>query len=121
VVFQLEVDRTAVVRVEDLPWSEGYAYQAKQGETLPFHLRIYNFAAGAVAGRIEVERHPAGWEVSLESDRFQTAPLMRTAVAGTVRVPPGADASDGQVVLRGQCGPQGHPVIAFRVTRITAD
>lgn len=118
VVFQLSVDRGAVQRVDDLPWSEGYVYRAVPGEALRFALHTYNFALSPVAGQLEVERLPAGWEVTLETNRFQADPLMRTTVAGSLRIPPGAEVTDGWLTLRGQCGEQGRPVIAFRARRV---
>jgi hypothetical protein len=115
VVLQLSLPRSAKVKVEDLPWSEGYAYQAKPGQVLDFKLHIYNFATNTAAGRLEVSRQPPGWTTALVTSDFKLTPMARGELAGTLRLPDHVEARDGWVVLRAGCGAHGRPVLAFRV------
>lgn len=115
VVLQLSLPRSAVRRVEDLPWSEGYAYQARPGQPLELKLHVYNFATNAAAGRLQVVRQPAGWETVLAAGGFRVEPLQRGELTGTLRVPEGAAVHDGWVVVRAACGEHGQPALAFRV------
>jgi hypothetical protein len=115
VVLQLSLPRSAVREVKDLPWSEGYAYRATPGQAVELPLRIYNFAASQAAGRLEIERHPPGWEVRLSSREFELAALGRAEAAGWLFIPEGVERRDGWVVVRAECGQHGRPVLAFRV------
>jgi hypothetical protein len=115
VVLQLSLPRTVVRRVEDLPWSEGYAYQARPGQPLKLKLHVYNFATNTAEGRLQVVRQPSGWETVLAAQDFRVEPMQRGELPGTLRIPEGAAASDGWVVMRADCGPQGQPALAFRV------
>lgn len=115
VVLQMSLPRSAVRKVEDLPWSEGYAYQAKTGQPLEFKLWVYNFATNTAAGRLELIRQPQNWDTVLGATNFETAPMDRAELAGTLRIPRGVEPRDGWVVLRADCGPHGRPTLAFRV------
>ncbi len=115
VVLQVTLPRSAVRRVEDLPWSEGYAYQTAPGHPLEFTLHAYNFATNHAVGRLQVVRHPPDWEVTLTGPDFELEPGSRVARTGTLRIPDTGGTGDGWVVLRSDCGPHGHPVLAFRV------
>jgi len=115
VVLQLSLPRSTVIRVEDLPWSEGYAYQAKPGQVLDFKLHVYNFAAKAAAGRLEIIRQPPGWNTALTTADFKLTSLARAELAGTLRLPGNVGARDGWIALRADCGGHGRPVLAFRV------
>ena len=115
VVLQFSLPRSAEVRVEDLPWSEGYAYQAKPGQDLDFKLHVYNFATNTAAGRLEVIRQPSDWSTALVTADFKLTPMTRAELAGTLRLPDRVEARDGWVVLRADCGEHGRPVLAFRI------
>jgi hypothetical protein len=115
VVLQLRLPRSAEVKVEDLPWSEGYAYQARPGQVLDFKLHVYNFATNTVAGHLEVIRQPPGWSTALVAAEFKLASMERAELAGTLRLPAYVAARDGWVVLRAACGEHGKPALAFRV------
>jgi hypothetical protein len=115
VVLQLSLPRAAVRKVEDLPWSEGYCYQAKPGQPLDFKLHVYNFASNTAAGRLEHSRQPASWTLNLRPPTFRLEPMDRWEVGGTLRIPDRAERRDGWVILRFDCGPHGHPTLAFRV------
>ena len=115
VVMQLSLPHSVVQKVEDLPWSEGYVYGTPVDRPLELTVHLYNFAAAAAAGRLQILRQPKDWDVALETNQFQLAPMERGARAGTLRVPSGTETRDGWVVLRADCATDGQPVLAFRV------
>lgn len=115
VVLQMALPRSATRKVEDLPWSEGYAYQATPGQPLEFKLHVYNFATNTAAGHLRIIRQPKEWEIKLAAADFDLAPTDRAELSGTLRMPKDATARDGWVVLRADCGRLGQPVLAFRV------
>jgi hypothetical protein len=115
VVLQLSLPRSSVIKVEDLPWSEGYAYQARPGQVLDFKLHVYNFATNTAAGRLEIVRQPQDWSTALVTADFKLAATERAELAGTLRLPGKVEARDGWIALRADCGEHGRPVLAFRV------
>lgn len=115
VVLQLSLPRSVIRKVEDLPWSEGYVYQADTGRELELKFHVYNFAPEAITGQFQVVRRPDNWEVTLPSTTFQLPSRERQEVLGRLRISESAATRDGWVVLRADCGPQGQPVLAFRV------
>jgi hypothetical protein len=115
VVMQLSLPRSAVRKVEDLPWSEGYVYQASPAQPLDFKLHVYSFATNTVVGRLRVEQQPENWNLILSTNDFRLAPMERGEVAGALAIPSGLRTGDGWVVLRAECGEQGRPALAFRV------
>ncbi len=115
VVLQMVLPRAATRKVEDLPWSEGYAYQITPGQSLEFKLHVYNFGSNAVAGRLQVTRQPPNWDATLTAADFNVAGMDRGELTGALRIPSDATPRDGWVVLRADCGPQAQPVLAFRV------
>jgi len=115
VILQLSLPRQATVRVEDLPWSEGYAYTVKPGQALELPIHTYNFGTAPVEGRLAIERLPQGWALQLPAPDLTVEPQGRSALHASLRVPVDADCRDGWVVLRADCGASGRPVLAFRV------
>ena len=115
VVLQLSLPRTAIRKVEDLPWSEGHAYHVVPGQSLNLKLHAYNFSANTTAGRWQVVRQPQAWEVLLSTPEFRLKAMDRGELEGSLRVPDDAMVRDGWVVLQADCGPLGRPVLAFRV------
>ena len=115
VVLQMALPRSATWKVEDLPWSEGYAYQLTPGQSLEFKLCVYNFGTNTARGRLQVVRQPQDWEATLAGSDFNVASMDRDELHGTLRIPNAAAARDGWVVLRADCGRQGQAALAFRV------
>jgi hypothetical protein len=115
VVLQLSLPRSAKIKVEDLPWSEGYAYRVRPGQALDFKLHVYNFATNTAAGRLEVIRQPQDWSTALATADFKLSPMERAELAGTLRLPDHVEVRDGWVALRADCGEHGRPMLAFRV------
>lgn len=115
VVLQVTLPRSANVKVEDLPWSEGYAYAVKGGQTLDLPVQAYNFGRSRVQGRLEVESKPENWEIRLSTSELALDSHGRATLHASLRVPVGAATRDGWVALRAECGAQGRPALAFRV------
>lgn len=115
VVLQLSLPHTAIVRVEDLPWSEGYAYSVKPGQSLELPIHVYNFGTADARGGLEIERQPEGWDLQLPSTDVTIKPNDRNELRASLRVPADAATRDGWIVLRADCGDQGRPVLAFRI------
>jgi hypothetical protein len=115
VVLQLLLPMSAQRKVEDRPWSEGYAYRVKAGEPLQLRLEVYNFGTNAAAGRLVVERQPPEWETKLGEAGFRVTNLERQELSGVLRVPEHAAARDGWVVVRAEGVGFGQPRLAFRV------
>jgi hypothetical protein len=115
VVLQIEMPRSAEQKVEDLPWSEGYAYRTKVGETLEFTAYAYNFSKSQVMGRVVIETKPEGWALELEHSSFVTEPMDRHELRGTLRIPPGSEVRDSWIILKADCAAEEFPRVAFRV------
>jgi hypothetical protein len=115
VVLQLSLPRSAASRVEDLKWSEGFAYEAKAGDLLHFKIHTYNFSTISAEGCLRVASQPETWETALVTKQFAVAPMLRAELAGTLRIPLDAKTQDGWVVITADCGQAGRPALAFRV------
>lgn len=115
VVLQMVLPRSATRKVADLPWSEGYAYQATPGQALEFKLHVYNFGPTTVTGHLQVQRQPPNWETSLATTEFQVAATGRGELTGTLRISGDATVRDGWVVVRADHGRTEQPALAFRV------
>jgi len=115
VVLQMALPRSAIRKVEDRPWSEGYAYVATPDQTLDFKLHVYNFATNRCTGRLQISQSPKEWNVKLATNDFELASLERVELTGTLRISRDAALRDGWVTLRADCGQLGRPALAFRV------
>ncbi len=114
-VLQARAPRGAVVRVEDVPWSEGFAYAIKPGEVLELSVCGYNFDEAAGHVGVGIERKPADWALDLSTTDLRIEPQGRETLRATLRVGETPQTRDGWVVLRGEGGQLGRPVLAFRV------
>jgi hypothetical protein len=113
-VLQLEVKRNWVRRVEDLPWSEAYAYGVRRGQEMPLKIVAYNFGTRTAEGTLRVARSPGSWEVRLGPSSGPVQPMGRVEWTGTLRVPSEGGIRDGWVVIESQWGAEGRAVLAFR-------
>lgn len=113
-VLQLQMPREAIRKVEDLPWSEGYAYRATPGTPLPFKLRLYNFGRTVARGRVQLTELPLGWNVALKSADFETAPMEFSELRGELTFTTNSPARDGWVVLHAESKSQPCAALAFR-------
>lgn len=115
VVLQVSLPRAATVKVEDLPWSEGYAYAVRGGEPLTVPLHLYNLGSTAARVRLEVADRPQDWELALVGTEFELEVGDRSATSLRLQLPAGAVTQDGWVILRANAGSLGQAALAFRV------
>jgi len=115
VVLQLLLPRSQIKRVEDLPWSQAYAYETRAGAPLDLNLHIYNFSADRARGHLLIESAPNDWELALDDREFALTAGERQARRGRLQIPTDTKERDGWVTIRADCGPLGRPVVAFRV------
>lgn len=114
VVLQSRFGEMARVKVEDRPWSEGYAYGVSAGEWVDWDLWVYNFGEREQSVRLEVESIPEGWEVELGEGRVVVGVMGRQVVRCRVRVGADVGAGDGWVVVCGVLGGGERSVVGFR-------
>lgn len=115
VVLQVSLPREVTVKVEDLPWSEGYAYVVRPGESFTVPLHLYNLGSTAARVRLAVTDRPKDWELALAGTDFALDAGQRLATAMTLHLPAGAVTQDGWVTLRADAGTLGQAALAFRV------
>ena len=115
VVLQATMPDDLIQKVEDIPWSEGYACILSGTNTLDFSLQVYNFATNTIHGAVQVANKPPGWDVQLPSATLSIDPMDRKSLGGRLIIQPGTTVRDGWVTLRAACGKDGDPVVAFRV------
>ncbi len=110
VVMQLEMPQIATCLNK-----QAHEIPAGQETDIPVHL--YNFSKHAVSGKILMEELPTGWNVSVVPDVVTIPPFERIALSLKTTLPASSreSASGGWVVLRGDFGPAGKPVLAFRL------
>jgi hypothetical protein len=112
VVLQVQMPRSASMKIEPLPWSQGYEYRIDPDE--PYHLRMfaYNFASEPVKGIIRVTDKPSGWALDRDSWNLSIEPMQRELFDASLTIP--AD-QDGTLQLTGDFSSEGMPVLAFRL------
>ncbi|MCB1126817.1 MAG: hypothetical protein KDM81_09995 [Verrucomicrobiae bacterium] len=64
IVLQAVFPSDQRVKVEDRPWSQGYAYGFEPGKPVSFKLRAYNFGDQPATGGIIATNLPAGWQLT---------------------------------------------------------
>jgi hypothetical protein len=114
-VLQLALPHETEVRVEDRPWSEGYAYGLASGQTHRLPIHLYNFGATAATARLALGSKPADWGLSLPDRSFEVLPDGRVELAVTLEIPPGTPVKDGWLVIEAEGGNLGRSPLAFRV------
>ena len=92
--------------------SQGYEYQIEPDK--PYRLRMfaYNFSSEPVKGTIKVAGKPSGWMLDRETWSLSIAPMQRELFEAALTIPAG---QDGTLQLTGDFGPEGEPVLAFRL------
>jgi hypothetical protein len=112
IVLQVQMPRSASMKIEPLPWSQGYEYQIDPDK--PYHLRMfaYNFTNEPVKGIIRVTIKPSGWTLERETWNISIDPMQRKFFEASLTIP--AD-QNGTLQLAGDFGPAGKPVLAFRI------
>ncbi len=115
VVLQLGLAAPAVVRVEDAPWSEGYAYGLAQGQEHSLPIRIYNFSTDPTQVRLSTSAVPADWRARIAGESFEIEPHGRREASMVLEIPNGTRTRDGWVTLENNPGGPGRATLAFRV------
>jgi hypothetical protein len=115
IVLQFSAPNITTRKVEDLPWSEGYAYSLPLGEKLDFKIHAYNFAQAPVTVNARALSVPAGWNVSLDDTKLKVESMERSVISGTLSIPKEAAERDGWVVIRADPERAENAVLAFRV------
>jgi len=112
VVLQVQIPRSAMVKIAPLPWSQGYEYRIDPDK--PYRLRMfaYNFGDESVKGAIQVVGKPSGWVLDRERWTVSVDPMGRKCFEATLTIP--ADQA-GTLRLTGDFGPAGKAALAFNV------
>jgi hypothetical protein len=120
VVLQVLLPPSARLRVEDKPWSEGYAYGFRPGEPLDFALCAYQFGAKSASGQVWVERAPDGWSIEPTTWNFDLSSMDREVRSArfTATGTASGKTTNGWIVLRGDFGRTGRPVVALRLVSV---
>jgi hypothetical protein len=77
-------------------------------------LFAYNFDRNKVSGTLSVQQAPAGWEITPTSWTVDLDPMGRKPLPARIVIPAG-DAKADWVKLKGDFGPAGRTVLAFRL------
>lgn len=112
VVLQVQIPRSAMIKITPLPWSQGYEYRIDPGK--PYRLRMfaYNFGKESVKGIIQVVDKPSGWVLDRKQWTVSVDPMGRERFEATLTIP--ADQA-GTLRLKGDFGPAGKAALAFNV------
>ncbi len=117
IVLQLHMPPSASVNIEQIPWASDIEHKVQPGVEIDLPLYMYNFSERPTRGRIAVEHAPAGWR--LTPDRWDVAldPMGRSRLDCRFFRPqaPSDKSSDAWIILRGDFGAAGKPVLAFRL------
>jgi hypothetical protein len=106
VVLQLQMPATAT----DL---KQQAHIMPAGTPTELTLFAYNFSDAKVSGTIRVQQTPADWQITPASWTVELDPLKRESLLVRVVIPAGAKGD--WVKLKGDFGPAGPTVLAFRL------
>lgn len=118
-VLQLALPRSATVKVEDRPWSEGHAYRLDGPAPLELPLQAYNLGAVPIRGRWSVVSHPPGWQLEVPAREIAIESMGRITTTGQLTVPADSPTRDGWIVLRMESDADvaGPASLAFRLRR----
>ena len=88
----------------------GHIVRAGEDTVLP--VMLYNFSDKPVEGKVEIQEAPSNWKVVTDKKNLTVAPGDRVPNSVTVNVPAN---EHGWVIVRGNFGSAGNPVLAFRL------
>ncbi|HNR97959.1 MAG TPA: hypothetical protein PKX48_03665 [Planctomycetota bacterium] len=118
IVLQIHVPSDARQKIEVVQWAGEYDHVIAVEADVDLRIFAYNFGAGAASGTIAVEHAPSGWDLAPRAWSMALEPFDRRPLDLRVRRPkgvPGDKTADTWVVLRGDFGAAGRPVLAFRL------
>ncbi len=117
IVLQLSLSPDLTKPVQVTPWSIEHEHFVSMGQKTRLPLSVYNFSEQSVQGEIVVEHLPEGWEMSQTSWEVELDPMERHQWQADVLVPQHevTEETDTWILLRGEFGNQGRPVLAFRL------
>jgi hypothetical protein len=117
IVLQLHLPRTASVNIEQIPWASDIEHKVQPETEIDLPLYAYNFAEAPVQGRIVVEHAPAGWRLTPNAWDVSLEPMGRQRLDCRFLMPQRQSdkSADTWIVLRGDFGDAGKPVLAFRL------
>ncbi len=118
VVLQVQMPRVAAMKVEPLPWSQGYEYRIEPNKPCQLRMSVYNFQSEPVEGTIRVAGKPPGSVLDRETWSLSIDPMQRELVETILTIPPGRA---GTVRLAGDFGSAGKSVLAFRIHGMKSD
>jgi hypothetical protein len=113
VVLQLDLPRSMIVSVEDLPWSEGHAYAIRPGTT-ELTLHIYNFSEQPAMVRLDPTDPPSGWHTTWPTRELHIMPGERATLIGTLNLHASTETRDCWIQLRANTEQHGRPALACR-------
>jgi hypothetical protein len=112
IVLQVQMPRIASMKIEPLPWSQGYEYRIDPDKPYHLHMFAYNFTNEPVKGAIRVTSKPSDWMLDKETWNISIDPMQRELFEVKLTIP--AD-QNGTLQLTGNFGQIGKPVLAFRL------
>lgn len=117
VVLQLHLPRTTSVNIEQIPWASDIEHRVQPETEIDLPLYAYNFAETPVHGRIVVEHAPAGWRLTPNAWDVSLEPMGRQRLDCRFLMPQRQSdrSADTWIILRGDFGEVGKPVLAFRL------
>jgi hypothetical protein len=117
IVLQLHMPPSTSVNVEQIPWASDIEHRVQPETEIDLPLYAYNFAGASVRGRIVVEHAPAGWRLTPNAWEVSLEPMGRNRLECRFFMPQRQSdkSSDAWIVLRGDFGQAGRPVLAFRL------
>jgi hypothetical protein len=112
IVLQVQMPHSASMKIEPLPWSQGYEYRIDPNEPYRLHMFAYNFSGEPVKGTIRIAGKPSGWALDKETWNISIDSMQREPFEASLTIPA---EQDGALKLTGDFGPAGKPVLAFRL------
>lgn len=110
VVMQLELPQSATCLGKQ-------AHEIAAGQETHIPVCLYNFSKRAVSGKIQMEELPEGWDIAVDPGIISIPSFKRIALSLKTTLPAASreSACGGWATLRGDFGPAGKPVLAFRL------
>lgn len=117
IVLQLHIPPSMSVNIEQIPWASDIEHKVEPGTEIELPLYAYNFSDAPARGRIAVEHAPEGWQITPAAWDVTLDPMGRNRLDCRFVMPPRQSdkSSDVWIVLRGDFGDAGKPVLAFRL------